>query len=49
MTSCPKIPDHQEAAALLLEMYAKRLRRGEYGGDLGDELVMVARIIARRI
>jgi hypothetical protein len=44
-----RIPDHQEAAALLLEKYAKRLRNGEYGGDIGDELVLAARVIARRI
>jgi hypothetical protein len=43
------IPDHSDAAASLLELYAKRIRQGEYAPDFGEELTLVARVIARRI
>jgi hypothetical protein len=41
------LPDHVEASALLLERFAKRLRNGEAPADLGVELILAARVIAR--
>lgn len=43
------IPDYREAQAELLEHFANRLRNGEYGGDFGGALILVARAIEARI
>lgn len=42
-------PDHAIASAELLESLARRLREGESGYELGPELVLIARVIARGI
>lgn len=40
--------DHSAAAAELLALYAARIRAGVSPEDLGTELMLVARIIARK-
>lgn len=42
------IPDHAKAAALMLRRFADRMERGESGFDIGEELLLAARVIARR-
>lgn len=42
-------PDHSLAAAKLLRRFADRLERGESGFDMGEELILTARVIARKI
>jgi hypothetical protein len=43
------LADNAEAQAQLLELYARRIRNRENAADFGEELILVARIIARRI
>lgn len=43
------IPDHAEASAALLRHFAGRIERGESASDFGEELVLAARVIARRL
>lgn len=43
-----RAPDHALAAAEMLRRFADRLEAGESGFDMGEELVLAARIIARR-
>lgn len=40
--------DHAAAAAELLALYAARLRAGVNPEDIGTELTLIARIIARK-
>lgn len=48
LTARYAIPDHALAAAALLRRFADRLERGESGFDMGEELMLTARVIARR-
>lgn len=45
---CEIAPDHAQAGAAMLRRFADRLEHGESGFDMGPELVLVARMIARR-
>lgn len=42
-------PDHSVAAAAMLRRFAERLEAGESGYDLGPDLILCARMIARQI
>lgn len=42
-------PDYRLAEAAMLRRFADRLEQGESGYDLGPELILCARMIARQI
>ena len=46
-TPCP-IPDHSEAAALMLERVTRALRNGMTPEDIGGEVVLIGRMMERR-
>ena len=41
-------PDHRAAAIELLRRYADKMERGTPGPDIGEELVLIARVVAQR-
>jgi hypothetical protein len=45
----PKLPDHADAAASVLEKAAKRIRAGKNVEDIADDLLPVIRIMARKV